>query len=341
MKTVFGTGWFCAGVVGDVPNAGDFVSFEIGDEPLMIVRGKDDVIRVMTRVCQHRAMMVVDGRGNAKRFSCPYHAWTYALDGALMGAPLMDGAPTFDKAKCSLPTLKVELWNGFIFATFAENPPPLAGELAGLTNRLEPFEMDVWNTRPLFLEVINANWKLIVENAAESYHHIGAHRETLQRYDPGQNSRVGDVSARYATHHNFNAGFDMEQLASKTHVTPEEHAKFYEHNNPISSVFPNLTFAVGEGGGLLAIVYPISVDKCVFRLWVANHPTKENERQKRRAAESDPDAFILAFNEEDVVMAAGLTRATKSRFAKGGPLSLIEAPIQAFYDYVRSQVDPA
>ena len=75
-------------------------------------------MRAMSAVCQHRAMQVCDGSGNATTFKCPYHHWTYGLDGRLLGAPAMERTVDFDKAECGLPQLRVEEWQGFVFVNF-------------------------------------------------------------------------------------------------------------------------------------------------------------------------------------------------------------------------------
>jgi len=96
----------------------------------------------MSAVCQHRGMIVTSGHGNARRFRCPYHWWTYGLDGALLGAPETKDLPNFVKADHGLPRIRSELWEGLIFATFDESIPPVGDRLAGLGDfrplRVEP-----------------------------------------------------------------------------------------------------------------------------------------------------------------------------------------------------------
>lgn len=340
METVFGSGWFCVGVAGDIPNKGDFVSFEIGDEPLMAVRGQDGVIRVISRVCQHRAMAVVEGSGNAKGFACPYHKWTYSTDGSLVGAPLMSGAAHFDKGRCGLPTLAVEIWNGCIFTTFAKEPVSFSDELAAYTRQLEPYAMETWTTRVVDEGEVDANWKVIMENAVESYHHLGAHLSTLQPTSPAQHSRVGDMGFRYASHHNFDHDVPVEKLADPVSVTPEELAEFNGRVRQISTVFPNLVFAATEGGGFFAVAYPLSIGRSVFRIWAAQNPAKPDLQQQRRTAHlANPDELILAVNKEDAAMFTAVTKASKSRLFKGGPLSPVEAPLEAFYHFLKASMD--
>ena len=100
--------WLPVGRAEQVPNPGDYICFTLYDQPLMLVRGTDGAVRVMSRVCLHRAAPIAEGTGNRKLFSCPYHAWSYATDGQLVRAPLMEGAEGFEEKNCKLPNLRSE-----------------------------------------------------------------------------------------------------------------------------------------------------------------------------------------------------------------------------------------
>jgi phenylpropionate dioxygenase-like ring-hydroxylating dioxygenase large terminal subunit len=100
------------GRVDQVPNPGDFLSVDLVGEPLVMIRGRDGTLRVLSRVCRHRWMDVCKGSGNTQLFSCPYHAWTYNLDGTHRGVPGMDATPGFDKGSVALPSIHHEVWQG-------------------------------------------------------------------------------------------------------------------------------------------------------------------------------------------------------------------------------------
>jgi phenylpropionate dioxygenase-like ring-hydroxylating dioxygenase large terminal subunit len=139
-EAIFGHDWLCVGREAQVPEPGDWYVFEIVDEPLLVVRGKDGQVRVLSAVCQHRGMVVAEGAGSGcTKFTCPYHHWSYALDGRLLGAPAMEQALGFDKSEHALPELRVEVWQGFIFCTFDPDVAPLAPSLAELDPHLEHF----------------------------------------------------------------------------------------------------------------------------------------------------------------------------------------------------------
>lgn len=187
MKWIFRREWLCVGHVSQIPNTGDYFTLELLGEPLVIVRGKDR-IRALSSVCRHRWATVAQGAGNTPAFSCPFHMWTYALDGTLIGAPLMEQARHFDKKSCRLPEFRSEVVEdlGLIFVTFADDIPPATERLASLCERVkaEGWSMKdqvVVNTLP---QANNYNWKVQVETYGECYHHIGAHQHSLQRLLP-------------------------------------------------------------------------------------------------------------------------------------------------------------
>jgi phenylpropionate dioxygenase-like ring-hydroxylating dioxygenase large terminal subunit len=110
-ERLFRGGWLCAGRIDQIPNPGDYVTLDLLDEPLMVVRDKDDSVRVLSRVCRHRSSDLLPSsepveRGNTTTFKCPYHAWTYGLDGRLMGAPMMQRSEVLDKENCRLSEIR-------------------------------------------------------------------------------------------------------------------------------------------------------------------------------------------------------------------------------------------
>ena len=133
VERIFRREWIAVAREDQVPRPGHYVAFDLLGEPLVAVRGGDGEVRVLSRVCRHRWMPIVErGVGRRSAFQCPYHLWTYALDGHLVGAPEMDRTPGFDRTACRLPALRVELWQGWVFANFDPDAAPLAPRLAGL-----------------------------------------------------------------------------------------------------------------------------------------------------------------------------------------------------------------
>jgi nitrite reductase/ring-hydroxylating ferredoxin subunit len=182
-QALFRTQWICIGHVGAIPTAGDYFTTELVGEQLLIVRDSSTV-RVLSNVCRHRGSPVAQGAGHAARFVCSYHGWTYALDGRLLAAPLIQDGKHFSKASCRLPQFASEIWEGYIFVN-------LDGSAAPLVPTLSPAIPFIKNYHPAdqhFLfeaqEVWQTNWKCLVENFMEGYHLSPLHAKTLHPVTP-------------------------------------------------------------------------------------------------------------------------------------------------------------
>jgi Rieske 2Fe-2S family protein len=168
--------WLCAGHESRVPNPGDFFLVDIAAESVIIVRGEDRALRAFANVCRHRGSRVCrEAEGNLKLFICPYHAWTYGIDGSLRAARHME--PGFDRSAHGLRPVHLRVVEGLIFFTFAETPLGLAEVEKTLREGYGPYG---WaNAKLAHRETydIAANWKLAVENYVECYHCAPAHPE--------------------------------------------------------------------------------------------------------------------------------------------------------------------
>lgn len=175
-----GPTWNYVALAAEIPKPGDFKLTEIGEKPVVVVRDKDGAVRVLENRCAHRGVQFCrQPHGNAKTFQCPYHLWTYQLDGKLIGVTLRNGiegqggyGPDFDPADHGLRALRVGERNGVVFASFCEDIEPLDDYLTPLTT--EYFDR-VFDGRELRIlgyhrQRIEGNWKLMVENIRDSYH---------------------------------------------------------------------------------------------------------------------------------------------------------------------------
>jgi phenylpropionate dioxygenase-like ring-hydroxylating dioxygenase large terminal subunit len=191
-QRMFHGGWVCVARAEQLANAGDYRCVDLVDQPIVVVRGRDGVVRALSRVCAHRAMPVVEGDGNATRFVCPYHHWTYELDGRLRSAPMMSGVADFNPARCRLPELRVELWQGFVLVNADPEAAPLGPSLAVLDDYLVNYRMGELVLVDSLTFDSPWNWKILVENFMEAYHHVGTHRGTLEPVYPARESFVVD-----------------------------------------------------------------------------------------------------------------------------------------------------
>jgi Rieske 2Fe-2S family protein len=185
----FARSWTCVGREEDVARPGEYLLASIAGEGVIVVRGRDEVLRAFHNVCRHRgSLLVTEPHGSLVRFQCPYHAWTYELDGTLRRAKHTDELEAFDIADQGLVSAPLERWQGFLFVSL-EPDGPLADQLADLPGHVERFGIvDLRRARRMEYDVA-ANWKVIAENYSECYHCPGVHPQLnrLTPYDQGQN----------------------------------------------------------------------------------------------------------------------------------------------------------
>ena len=179
IEHLFKRQWICVGRVDQVAKPGDYFSFDIAGYPIIVVRDDDDEIKALSNVCRHRGTVLVSGAGTSRAFACPYHAWTYDLDGALRAAPYMDRTANFDQASVRLPQYRVELWHGFIYVNLDQKAAPFAADVAGLDALFNEYQ--VADMRFAFRGTLDVacNWKVQVENFCESYHVFQVHPRTV------------------------------------------------------------------------------------------------------------------------------------------------------------------
>ncbi|MGH1480585.1 MAG: aromatic ring-hydroxylating oxygenase subunit alpha, partial [Geminicoccales bacterium] len=202
-ERIFRQDWVCAGLAADLPKTGDYLTFSVADEPVFCVRDRNGDIRTFANVCRHRMMRLVDGAGSASRIVCPYHAWTYDLDGRLIGAGQMKSSKNFDKAKICLPEVRTEIWQGWIYITLNSHARPIAELLAPLENAVGRYRMADYVPIARQDHVWQTNWKLLTENFMEGYHLPVAHKETVGAWFPVRETRFPEETFEAFTYQTF------------------------------------------------------------------------------------------------------------------------------------------
>ena len=187
---IFSKQWVLTGHQSQLAKAGDYFTVEVAGESLIIARDKRGVIHGFYNVCRHRGSRIIENRnGQCAAIQCPYHAWTYALDGRLIGAPHMDEVSGFDRTDYSLHPVNIALWEGFIFVNLADSPAPLAEWFEPLAGKFSRWNMPALRLAKRIEYDVQANWKLIFENYSECYHCAGVHPELskISPYDSAEN----------------------------------------------------------------------------------------------------------------------------------------------------------
>ncbi len=180
-RTLFVRAWIPVCRAAEVESGSQRAAL-VGAQPVLVTRDEAGALHALSNVCRHRGMTIVDGETRAGVIRCPYHLWTYDLDGGFRAATFMDGA---DLSACDLPRYQAQEWGGWVFVNLAADAPSLEAQLAPLAETLDPGRLAGLEVG-YRLEFEHAwNWKVMLENFGESYHHIGTHLETLQPLWPG------------------------------------------------------------------------------------------------------------------------------------------------------------
>jgi phenylpropionate dioxygenase-like ring-hydroxylating dioxygenase large terminal subunit len=200
-ERIFARAWQYAGRTDQVAGPGEYFVSQAGHVPILVVRGRDEALRAFVNVCRHRGHPVASGAGCRETLQCPYHAWTYDLDGSLRRAPRSEREPGFDPSGLSLRSVSVETWGPFVFVNPDADASPLADTLGGLPalvaesgvdlSRLRFHSHDEWP--------INSNWKVAVENFLECYHCPVAHPGFSKVIDVDPDAYLLSVSESYSS----------------------------------------------------------------------------------------------------------------------------------------------
>jgi phenylpropionate dioxygenase-like ring-hydroxylating dioxygenase large terminal subunit len=188
-ERIFARAWQYVGHSGQVAEEGSFFASVAGQIPVVVTRARDGALRAFLNVCRHRGHVVANGSGKRETLQCPYHAWTYGLDGALRAAPRSDREPGFELGELGLHAIHVDTWGPFVFVNPAEDAEPLAAALGDVPARLADI-LDVGTLEFRFRSEfeLDANWKIACENFLECYHCAVAHPGFTEAVDVSPDS---------------------------------------------------------------------------------------------------------------------------------------------------------
>jgi len=182
VKRLFRTSWQCLGREDEIAEPGSFRTVEVAGSGVLVVRNRLGELKAFHNVCRHRGTRLVEeaeGK-NLTRLLCPYHAWTYDLDGRLLGTPHMREAKRFDRSEFGLHPVALQTWRGFVFVNLSPRPEPLEKTLGGLIARTANYPLEALRRTHRVVYEIAANWKLVVQNANECYHCPGVHPQLVK-----------------------------------------------------------------------------------------------------------------------------------------------------------------
>ncbi|MGH7465408.1 MAG: aromatic ring-hydroxylating oxygenase subunit alpha, partial [Longimicrobiales bacterium] len=194
-ERIFRRGWLCIGRAADLPEPGSYRLIDVAGESIIVLRDRSDVPRAFYNTCRHRGARLLcepaEGMLSGS-IQCPYHAWTYALDGQLIGAPHMKDVEGFDRSDYPLHGAAIDMWEGFAFVNLGPAPQPLRESLGPLVGRFTRFNLPLLRRAMTIEYDVHANWKIVFQNYNECLHCPVIHPELNGRtpYDSGANDLV-------------------------------------------------------------------------------------------------------------------------------------------------------
>ena len=338
-ERIFYRSWLCVGRIEDFPNVGSFMLHKIGDESIIVARSKEQEINAFYNVCRHRGSRILEETtGQVSTVKCPYHSWTYSLEGRLIGAPHTDGLIDFDKNNYSLFPVRCETWAGFVFVNFDNDAPPLKEHLKRLVEKCANLPLETLRRGGRTEYDVAANWKIICENYSECYHCPTIHPELnrITYYRTSYNyaflmdqESMGDISGGWME---LSADTDSMTWTGKTKRPPIKGTSDADKRRIYYFlVFPNMFFSLHPDYLLIHIVQPVDATHSrVLSEWYFEHETMAKP-------DFDPQDAIRIWdliNRQDWHVCELTQQGVKSRAFVPGRYTSLESTVHDFDQYI-------
>lgn len=305
-ERVFGASWQLVARTAQVGKPGEFVTAEVAGEPIVVVRGKDSVLRAFHNVCRHHAAAVVtQACGQANALQCPYHGWTYSTEGELKGVPEFEGVCNFDRASSGLVPVRVESWESFVFVNLSAAAAPLHAHLGKMADQIAPLGL----AGLTFVErrewTLACNWKVFVDNYLDGGYHVPHLHAGLDSILDAKQYAIENFETFCLQSSPISAAGGDAMTAS----VRKGRALYYW-------LYPNLMLNWYEGYLDTNFVVPLGVDrmKVVFEFYFADPGAVERNRQSMDVSERIQD--------EDHAICESVQKGLGSRAYGAGRLSV-------------------
>lgn len=335
-SVMFRRTWLPVCHVSQIPEAGDYFARKLFDEPVIAVRDRDGVIRVMSNVCRHRnAVLTSTGAASCKgrRLTCPYHGWVYGLDGGLLAAPHMDKTDQFTKSEIALPVIRHEIWHGFVMVNFDGEAESLQEQLAPLEPKVAPYRFEDMVAIEFRRANVDWNWKVSLENFSEAYHQPFIHPTTFDGQFPATKATYDDVDGPYGMfwmHHRN--GEIPPFLVPPVEGMPDAYYRAYS----VVNIYPLLHLFM-DASIPLWMDWQIDDKDRHELVWYMLVP-------KSRLADVDEEELKAQFTAimepillEDVEVCEAVGSGVRSQLARGGRVSHMEKTVWQFHNWLLDQ----
>jgi len=309
-QSVFAKSWQAVGRADQVRDKGNFFTADLAGEPIVVARGEDGELRAFYNVCRHHAAAVVtEAQGCAKQFRCPYHGWTYGVDGALKGMVEFEGVCNFDRGKNGLVPVKVDTWENFVFVNLdgrAEALQEFLGVVTGLVAPLQLGRKMKYFDRRLY--TLRCNWKVYVDNYLDGGYHVPHAHKGLSSVIEYTKYTIENFERACLQSSPLSSGAKSESGVAAT----RQGRAFYLW------IYPNFMINACEGVMDTNLVLPMGVDKCavVFDYYFADISKKASKKNKESIKVSEK------VQEEDEAICDAVQRGLGSRAYVAGRLSV-------------------
>ncbi|MDJ0341006.1 aromatic ring-hydroxylating dioxygenase subunit alpha [Streptomyces sp. H10-C2] len=342
-ERIFEEMWFCVARSSELGKPGGYRTVDVGRESILVTRARDNSVRAFFNVCRHRgAKLCTQEAGEVKRaFQCPYHAWTYDLEGKLVAAPNLTKMPDIDRTEYGLVNVHVREWLGYVWICLADAPPSFEEQVVGaVVARLgDVAAIDRYGIADLevgkrIVYDVKANWKLIIENFMECYHCATIHpelTEVLPEFADG-------YAAQYFVGHGAEFGADIkgftvdgsEGLDRIPTVSEEQDRRYYA-----ITVRPQVFINLLPDHVILHRMYPVAADRTIVECdWLYLKGVVESGKDVSRSVE-----LFDRVNRQDFDACERCQPAMSSRlYAKGGVLVPSERHIGEFHDWIHDRL---
>jgi phenylpropionate dioxygenase-like ring-hydroxylating dioxygenase large terminal subunit len=329
-RAVFHQGWVGLGRSDRWPNPGDYSALEIGGVPLIVVRGKSGELKAFANSCRHRGSQILTGDGKCKKIKCPFHWWTYDLDGRLKVYPRMENALEFNPAEYGLVEFPLQTNSGFAFISFAGQPPSFDDWLAEFDTYHQPWGLDQWTTTRVRELEVNCNWKAFIEVFNEYYHLPMVHPDSINWLYPEPDA-VDEVSGRYTTQFGATEGAAALMADTQQYALPVAAGLSGREaaGTRYTWIYPNITFALSQDSMWIYQAFPLTADRChvIQTICFPTASVALDDFEQRAAHYYDR---IDAALDEDLPFLEQQQIGLKSRFAKPGRLGALEPSVGKF-----------
>lgn len=339
-KAIFRTSWQLVCHLSDIPNAGDYHCLDFLGEPIVVIRGDDGEARSFYNVCRHRASRLLDapkghcGRG---RIICPYHAWTYALDGRLIGVPQRDNFPGLDTASHGLVPLEQEIFMGFVFVRFEPGLPSVREMAAPYIDELAAYRLEELVPQGrVTLRPRSVNWKNVADNYSDGLHITIAHPGLTRLFGNGYGieaqpwidkmwGRMREEPSRKWSERMY------QRLLPKVEHLPDERQRLWTY----FKLWPNVAFDIYPDQIDFMQFLPVSATETLIREIAYVHP---DSRREMRAARYLNWRINRRVNIEDKALIERVQAGMSSASYTVGPLSKGEVCLRSFGRRMRRMI---